>query len=146
MRVVVGTALLAVGLGLAARPAAAQNTYQQVVMSQLGRFETTLREQGYNRVMNPITGSLAGGSSQANVVFLNGGMRYAIVGACDQDCRDFDLRIFGPDGPMIDEDVELDDTPVLEFTAPASGQYRLMAMMANCQQNPCYWGIVVTAR
>ncbi len=144
MRAVFGSTVFAlVGASLLALPAEAQNSWQQVVNGQLATHGNTLRGQGFSSMAQPITGSLNDDGDMGTPVALNAGMEYAIVGVCDQDCRDVDLRIFGPDGTMIAEDLALDDHPVLHFRAPATGQYRLVIMMANCTANPCYWGVQV---
>jgi hypothetical protein len=136
--------LLAAALGVVVTTAAtAQNTYQQQITRQLTNAANAIRSQGYNADRAPITGSLNDDADQSQPITLQGGMRYAIVGVCDQDCTDVDLQIFGPDGSKLDEDLELDDTPVLEFVAPVTGQYRLRVMMPSCNQNPCYWGAQV---
>jgi hypothetical protein len=147
MRVVPGSAVAAVALCLAVPPSAtAQGTWRQVVTSQIDAAAAALRERGYRPVSPLLNGSLSHQTIQAASISLTAGTHYYIVGACDQDCTDFDLRLYAPDGALVIEDVELDDTPLLEFQAPVTGQYRLLAMMARCNANPCYWGAMVFAR
>lgn len=147
MKAVLAPALLAAAFGAAgAHAAAAQNTYQQQIRAQLANATTAVREQGYSPDREVITGSLNDDATEAMRLNLQGGTRYAIVGVCDEDCSDVDLRIWGPDGTKIDEDIETDDTPVLEFVAPVTGQYRLSVEMPTCRTNPCYWGVQVFSR
>lgn len=141
------TAVLALALGIAASaPAEAQTQYIQQIRAQLNRAAQTVRQQGYLPAQDMMTGNLNQGARESMLVTLTGGTRYAIVGVCDEDCTDVDLRIAGPDGTQLAEDMETDDTPVLEFTAPSSGQYRLLVMMATCNQAPCYWGTQIFQR
>lgn len=49
-------------------------------------------------------------------------------------------------GPRISRDVAVDDTPVLQFVAPTSGNYRVRVEMADCNVNPCYYGVALYAR
>lgn len=135
--------LMALG---AVAPARAQS-YQQVVQNELAGLASRAREQGFRtQVGQTMTGTLNNATQTSVAISLVGGGSYVVFAACDQDCTDIDLRLFGPDGQMIGEDVAMDDRPVIIFTAPASGTYRLQVMMATCSQNPCYWGAQVLAR
>ena len=144
MRRPVVAAALALALGCAlATAAAAQNSYQQQIRNQLATASDTVRAHGYSADREAMMGSLNASAKEAMMVNLLGGARYAIVGVCDNDCSDVDLRIWAPDGTKLAEDILLDDTPVLEFTATVTGQYRLSVEMATCRTNPCYWGVQV---
>ena len=147
MKAALVPALLAAALGAAATTsAAAQNTYQQQIRSQMANHTQTVRQQGYSPERELITGSLNDDASEGMRLNLQGGTRYVIIGACDNDCSDVDLRIWAPDGTKMDEDILTDDTPILEFVAPVTGQYRLSVEMPSCRQNPCYWGVQVFSR
>ena len=69
------------------------------------------------------------------------GRSYIILGVCDNDCSDVDLRLYGPDGSTVIQDLATDDHPTLSFTAPSTGNYRLEVIMATCRQSPCYYGV-----
>ena len=147
MRAALATTLLAATVGAIAAPkAAAQNTWQQQIRNQIATAATAVREHGYSPDREMISGSLNDDASEGMRINLQGGTRYAIIGVCDEDCTDVDLRVWGPDGTKLDEDIATDDTPVLEFVAPVTGQYRLSVEMATCRTNPCYWGVQVFAR
>ena len=140
-------AVLAFALGsVLATQAAAQNTYQQQIRTQLQTASTTVKDHGYAADREPMMGSLASAANESMMVNLDGGVRYAIVGVCDNDCSDVDLRIWAPDGTKLAEDIQTDDTPVLEFTATVTGQYTLRVEMAACSTNPCYWGVQIFKR
>ena len=140
-------ALLTLALGCAfATEAAAQNSYQQQIRNQLRTASDTVRQHGYAADREPMMGSLNASANESMQVNLQGGVRYAIIGVCDNDCSDVDLRIWDPSGTKLAEDILTDDTPVLEFTATATGQYRLSVEMAACRTNPCYWGVQIFKR
>jgi hypothetical protein len=145
MKTAVVAALAASLVGLAA-PLGAQNQYQQQIRAQLMRHSENARQHGYAADREPIYGQLNDDAAESLRIPLTGGVRYAIIGVCDEDCSDIDLRLWAPDGTKISEDIAVDDYPTLEFVAPASGTYRLSVEMANCSQNPCYWGVQVYAR
>ena len=136
---------LALGCALVTQ-ATAQNSYQQQIRNQLRTASDTVRQHGYTADREPMMGSLNASANEAMMVNLQGGVRYAIVGVCDNDCTDVDLRIWDPSGTKLAEDILTDDTPVLEFTATVTGQYRLSVEMATCRTNPCYWGVQVYKR
>ena len=147
MRSKLASALLVVALGFAtATEALAQNTFQQQVRTYLTRAASGVVQQGYSADRDPVTGSLNGGARESMMINLTGGTRYALVGVCDNDCTDVDLRIWDPSGTKLAEDILVDDTPVLEFTATTTGQYRVSVEMATCSTNPCYWGFQVFSR
>jgi len=60
-----------------------------------------------------------------------------VAGFCDQDCSDFDLAVGAPDGSSIGQDVLEDDAPIVNFQAPASGVYTIVASMPGCSIAPC---------
>jgi hypothetical protein len=147
MNAVLRSALLVSGIAAAVTTvAAAQNTYQQQITNQLTRAASAISGQGYVADRAPVMGSLNDDANEGVLIQLNAGARYAILGVCDNDCTDVDLRIFDPMGNQLDQDLEVDDTPVLEFVASSSGQYRVQVLMATCNQNPCYYGVQVFVR
>lgn len=124
----------------------AQNAYQQQIRSQLTRHSQEARQNGYSADRDPVYGQLADDASESLRIPLTGGRRYAIVGVCDEDCSDIDLRIYSPDGTKLAEDIAVDDYPTVLFVAPVSGTYRLSVEMANCRNAPCYWGVQVFSK
>jgi hypothetical protein len=129
-------------LALAVVPVAgAQQTWQQAVNGALQSFAATARSQGFSPASPVLTGSLNSGATQNIPLPLTASREYIVAGACDQDCGNFDLRIFGPDDRQLAEDVDADTRPLLSFTAPATGQYRLVAIMTRCSSNPCFYGV-----
>ena len=145
MRVVLVPALLAAAALAATTPAAAQNSYQQQIRAQLGRHSASVLQHGYVADREPVYGSLNDDDNDQKAVTLTAGRRYVVIGVCDEDCSDIDLRLFAPDGTKIIEDIETDDYPTIQFTAPVTGTYRLSVEMATCRTNPCYWGAQVYA-
>ena len=143
MKAVLGAALLAAAV---ATQVTAQNTYQQQITRQLTNAAGAVSGQGYVADRAPVMGSLNDDARESVLIDLNAGVRYAILGVCDNDCTDVDLRVQDPMGNMVGEDLATDDTPVVEFTSGATGQYRVTVMMATCNTNPCYYGVQVFAR
>jgi hypothetical protein len=137
-------ALLALALGCGfATEAAAQASYQQQIRAALRTAAG--RARGARPEGEPLMGVLNGKATDNKTVDLQAGVRYTVVGVCDENCPDIDMRIWGPSGAKLAEDVQQNNTPILEFTAPAAGRYRLSVEMVSCSANPCAWGVQVLA-
>ena len=122
-------------------------TYTTQVQGYLARLASNARGQGFSRnAAGPVYGHLDNGASTSHDMTVVGGNQYVLFGACDNDCRDVDLKIFDTAGNLLMQDVAVDDTPVLTFTANSSGKYRVQVVMATCNRNPCYYGVQLMAR
>ncbi|HEX6748333.1 MAG TPA: hypothetical protein VF092_13640 [Longimicrobium sp.] len=141
-RTVIFSALALSLVGVTA-PARAQDQWEQQVTRLLDEASRIARNNGLSRTHQPYIGSLREGRNTSHTLQLNGGTRYQIIGVCDNDCSDFDLRLFDPRGNMVEEDVLTDDTPVLSITPRVSGTYTVRAIMTTCSDEPCRYGIGV---
>jgi hypothetical protein len=140
-------AAVAVGVtGVLVAAAPPQDRWEQQVRTLLQRASNTTAEGGYVATHDPYMGSLREGQNNSWTVRLNAGTEYRIVGVCDNDCSDIDLKLFNPAGTMVSEDIETDDVPVLSITPPASREYTVRAIMATCKANPCRYGVGVYGR
>lgn len=74
------------------------------------------------------------------------GVRYLVVGACDNDCTDLDFVLYDENGNYIDGDTGDDDIPMVEVTPRRTGTFELRVRMYECSVNPCYWGVGVYRR
>ncbi len=147
MKAVLGSSLMVLALGAAVSTSAvAQNQYQAQITNQLTQAANAVRSQGYSADRAPIMGSLADDADESFMINLTGGVRYAILGVCDNDCSDVDLQLYSGDGTKIAEDLETDDRPVLTIVAQYTGQYRVRVMMPACRVSPCYYGVQVFAK
>jgi hypothetical protein len=110
------------------------------VRNELVRKGNSLLDQGYRTEGELLHGAVGRGSNDVNAVTLQGGVEYAILAVCDENCDDIDLRIEDGADSTLAEDVNTDDTPILEFTAPATGSFSLDMIMFACGSNSCSWG------
>lgn len=123
--------------------AVAQDEWTRQVARLLDAAAQTATRSGLTRTHQPFIGSLNARANQGQTLQLNAGISYQIVGVCDNDCSDFDLRLYDPRGRMVAEDVLDDDTPVLSVTPSATGTYTVRAIMTTCSSEPCRYGIGV---
>lgn len=122
-----------------------QNQFEKQVRQQLNKIGENLRTKGYELTHQVYTGGLKEEEMEAVTFRLRRGVRYALVGVCDQDCGDLDIRVLDPGDREIGKDVEKDDVPVVEFVADKSGEFTVRTEMAECSDEPCAFGLGVFA-
>ncbi len=123
----------------------AQARWQEQVNAQLQASGDFLAGEGFRIAHQVQHGSLDDSEAGDFWIELRGGMEYAIVGVCDQDCTDVDLEIFEGQ-TSVASDYEVDDTPVLQVVPGYAGEYRIHVYMANCRTEPCYYGVGIYGR
>lgn len=139
---------LAYVLLLSLVPAAATaQSHRDVISGQLDAAASIAADAGY-RVssgvipQDMIFGLLPPDGAVWLQVDLRAGTNYVIAGACDYDCSDMDLAL-QHDATTVAEDVELDDVPVIEFRATASGPHLVRVSVPGCDASGCYFGVRV---
>jgi hypothetical protein len=132
--------MLAAGL-LFATPAAAQN-FERQVSAYLENGMSVHAALGYQRDQsNPdIVVPLQLERPYLWSVYLREGVNYRVYGACDNDCSDLDMEIYGADGHLADRDVSTDDVPYVQVTPARSGRHYVRIWLYACSTEPCYIG------
>lgn len=135
--------VLAAGLTVAAffaKPASAQADYERQVRSYLEAGMGVHAALGYRRDQSngDIVVPLQLERPYLWSVYLRQGMNYRIYGACDNDCRDLDMEVYGADGHLADRDVGADDVPYVQITPAQSGRAYVRLWLYQCSNEPCY--------
>jgi len=86
---------------------------------------------------------LNGEESETFPVTLQGGVAYAVMGVCDEDCTNLHLVLANAAGSDVVADRSSENFPVLQLTPQVTMQYRVKVVMAACQMNPCWYGVAV---
>jgi hypothetical protein len=120
---------------------AGAQSHAEAVWSQLNRAYSQVNGEGFSS-RNYVIGRMDNGSSDSWSFTLPGGTSYKIVGVCDNDCEDLDIRVSIGDN-VVAEDVLDDDVPIVNFTAKNETRYSVRVTMATCKADPCFWGIAV---
>jgi hypothetical protein len=120
-----------------------EDRWEAQVIGFLENGEEVLEREGFARTHNYETGTLARGASGTIRVRLDAGVTYMLLGACDTDCDDVDLKIHGPRGTLLDSDTDADDFPVVSVTPSVSGEYTVRVTMARCDTSICYYSLGV---
>ena len=139
----IATAAIAAAALLLPATAHSQGNWQQVVSSQISRAAGFFGERGYERTHDIYNGSLADHESESMTLNLHAGTTYALIGVCDQDCTDIDLRLYDSDGDEVDSDLKTDDKPIVQVAPHVTGEYRVKVTMASCSTSPCFYGVGV---
>jgi hypothetical protein len=130
-------------LGVTGRAQAQPDQWSRQVSALLDQAASVATSNGLRRTHAPYIGSLREGATAGHTLQLNAGVRYQLVGVCDNDCSDFDMRLFDPQGREVASDVLADDTPVLSVTPNRGGTYTVRGIMTSCSSEPCRYGIGV---
>lgn len=111
----------------------------QTVMARL-HFSHRLPDFYPVRQIKDMFGSVSAQRPKEWRVRLTQGVRYQIVGACNQRCADINMQVVAPDGSAAGADTLPNNAPRVAFTAAASGQYTIQMTMVQCEGRYCSAG------
>jgi len=141
IRAILGIVLMLTGLSVFSQNTANQlDTWTIQVNNQFRKYEQQLGLS--NQSHEVVTGSLDNENTEWVVVNLSKGNTYYLLGVCDNDCSDLDLKLYDSN-TMISEDIASDDYPLVSVTPTADTQYRVQVVMASCSLSPCRYGLAV---
>jgi hypothetical protein len=140
MRTITAAAALG-GALLGAAPALAQDEWAAQVERIMEAATRSMAEEGYQYGGYSHAGSLNEGAVDTLSLRLGGGMTTQLVGVCDTDCSDLDMRLNDANGNTIDVDVLDDDAPIVSVTPGNNGAYTLEVQMVACSEEPCRYAV-----
>lgn len=140
------TGICVVGLVLGFGIRAQANPFLHSVREQLQLAARTLGWDGYRLSHEPFTGVLRQGETDWIAIRLRSGIEYVIIAVCDQDCRDIDLRLYDENGYLIDDDLALDDVPVVTAIPRRTATFQIEVIMSRCRTRDCVYGVGAFAR
>jgi len=139
-------ALIALTLA-AGSTASAQPALQDFLTQQLDNREVESADEGYARVVGPLTGVLADATTAPHALSnLRVGREIRIVGVCDQNCNGLDLRVIDPRGRVVAYDARGNDHPVVDMTAETFGTHTIEVGMRDCRAPRCRYAVNVYTR
>jgi len=95
----------------------------------------------YEFTHDPYVDSIRHGRIDSLTLTLRAGTAYALVGVCDEDCRDIDLRVYDEDDHLVGKDMASDDKPIIQISPRWTGRFRIEVLMNTCVASPCFYGI-----
>ncbi len=105
-----------------------------------------LKNNGYSRVDGVTKVGLLKDGEYTNLdVTLVVGREYRLVGVCDQDCGDLDMKLYNKNGTLVASDTSTDDIPLVDVSPVSAGDYTLKLSMADCtnSRSGCYYGVTL---
>ena len=127
----------AAALLLCAAPARGQD----MVAAHLDSAAMMVGMQGFVPMGEAIRGSLPAGQQSEYQLRTERGMRYVILGVCDNACTDLDLALMNRRGLDVAVDRAADDVPVLSVLADESDRFWVRVEMAACAAETCEYGV-----
>jgi len=104
---------------------------------------TTVLNLGYDARSSyePFRGMLRNNTYTDVTHTLRGGIPYALIGVCDDDCSDLDLTLYDRNYNLIDSDTAPDNTPVIRVKPMWTDVFHVRVTMSRCTRSPCWYGI-----
>lgn len=119
----------------------------EVLARQLARAEIAVEKLGYSQGSHKRkVASLRQGESNDFAINLQRNRSYTIIGVCDKDCSDIDLKLYDDNGNLVARDTDYDDLAVIRINPRWGAQFTLRALMPSCSRNPCFYGISVMSK
>lgn len=112
-------------------------SYATQVWDQLQGSYKQLKNNDWG-LENYILGKLEKRQKDSWTFSLEKGRDYVIVGACDNDCSDLDLRVKDSAGRVVVDDTGIDDRPMTQFTVNTSGRFTVEVEMYTCRDEAPY--------
>ena len=111
----------------------------------LGAFRE-FEPDGYGSLGEVRSGQLTEGDSFRFRQDLAAERNYLVIGVCDENCSDFDLKLYSDTNELVEEDVLPDGWPILQFVAQEGGFFNIEVSMFMCRVQLCNWGARVYVR
>ena len=118
---------------------AAVSAQGDIIAQLFEKAAAIYKDKGYAPTGTDQRGELGEGAETRLTIKATGGTAFSVVGVCDLDCGNLDIRLLGIDGSEVAKDVEDDDFPIVNFEKP--GTYTVRVTMVKCKSSPCAFGI-----
>ena len=119
------------------------SSWRRQVMDQMQVADSVLRLNGLHLATPVRMGAAPQGTRVSEEVVLEAGVRYFVIGRCDADCSDVDLRVMDGADAVVGTDQADDDYPAVSFVTRTGGTYRAEVHMTACTADPCAYGVAV---
>ncbi len=92
---------------------------------------------------DPYIGTLDDNTYRDIRVTLHKGVSYVLLGVCDDDCRNLNMKLYDEDGQFVGADTGPGSTADLEIQPRHTQDFILRMIMKRCNREPCYYGLGV---
>lgn len=135
-----------IAMTLVTTPAASAQDLRDYLTQQLDNQEPNNAERGFAHAVGPLAGTLASSHAAQLPLTLRAGQEIRIVGVCDQECNDLDIRVLNPRGQIIALDTRGNDHPTVDLRAEMFGQHTIEVGMIDCDAPRCRYAVNVYTR
>lgn len=118
------------------------NAQERTIADSVRDMVADRSDEGETLVGEILIGEIAEGDSLDYTFRIDPSKKYWVYGACDDDCSDIDMIVSDAAGLEVDDDIEIDDAPIL-LIAPGSAGDRITVTigMATCETDVCVTGV-----
>ena len=118
--------------------------YSDQVKGQLDIIKTYLSDEAdVTKTHSYLIDRIGEGEKDSATLTLRRGWTYMLVGVCDNDCTDVDIKVYDEDGDQVAADSDLSDVSAVTVEPRFTGEYRVQIEMYKCSIDPCYYGVGV---
>ncbi|NEP46189.1 MAG: hypothetical protein F6K35_46145 [Okeania sp. SIO2H7] len=116
---------------------------QEGVICQLKDTVERQNRDGNKLVFLPLLGRVSEGIETRFTAKLIAEVNYAIMGACDDNCNEFNLTLNNTNGERIAFGDRQDGMPIISFTPPFSSDYQITVRIDECRAENCEFGMLL---
>jgi hypothetical protein len=95
---------------------------------------------------DPYIGSLEDDTYFDIRVPLRKGVGYMLLGVCDDDCGNLNMKLYDEDGAFVGQNSGRTTTPDLEIIPEQTQRFTVRITMKRCDEDPCYYGLGVYSK
>jgi hypothetical protein len=133
-------------LGLGSPAGASDQRWVEQVQARILKEAEVLARDGFRPVMRARIDMTQRSDARRYVVRLEAGATYAMIGACDLDCRHVALEILDDQRQPMTASREEAAVVILSGTPDRAGHYEVELTMPGCRERNCHAGFVVMRR
>lgn len=120
-----------------------QDRWDRDTRERVARAMTRDGREGVRLERIAVSGAMGEEGMRTVRVWLEAGRPYLIVGVCDEDCGDLDLRVHDTLGRAVAADEDALPRPMVDFTPRRSGEHAVRASMVSCRRTVCDYAVAV---
>jgi hypothetical protein len=120
--------------------------WEALVRIKLAGFALILGIFDAHLTYDPYIGTLHDNTYTELTVTLRKGVRYVLIGVCDDDCGNLNMKLYDDDDYLIAQDTARTTTPDLEIMPEHTQTFTVHMSMRRCDADYCYYGLGVYSK
>jgi hypothetical protein len=119
------------------------SAWEAQVRGKLAAASLLLRFVDAHLTYDPYIGSLDEDDYFDVRVTLRKGVRYMLLGVCDDDCANLNMKLCDEQGNYVGKHTAPGSTADLEIIPEQTQKFHVLMIMKECDDEPCYYGLGV---